>query len=260
MRTAFHQKNHHSQPPPPQQTTSTRPNISITMAVETQTPTTSTTSAAPRSPGMPRRIIDGVDTHTADGAAVFPFATIHANHSSLSSSSSHGRRHVVLQSGIIPDTNMDHVRAVFLDIRNIWKWQWDTERIEILHTISDDDDDDDKDNNESLPVPLHHEQRAYHYPKNQNATAAQPSDAPIVQKVVAVTQNAVKFWVDSRPPLRNVQVTLSIEPSTTEQTQGTKARVGMTRWRSTWFILTCFGLSVSFSRTAYLPSSRRHRL
>lgn len=186
------------------------------MAVETQTPTPSTTPAAPRSPGTtPRRIIDGVDTHTADGAAVFPFATIHANQSS----SSQGRRHVVLQSGIIPDTNMDHVRAVFLDIRNIWKWQCNTERIEILHTISDDE--------KNLPVPLHHEQRVYYYPKKQNATTAQPSDAPMVQKVVAVTPNAVTFWVDSRPPLRNVQVTLSIEPGT-EKTQDIKASLGMT--------------------------------
>lgn len=202
-------------------TTTTLPRI-ITMAVETQTPVTTTaTHAAPPSPGTTtpqRRIIDGIDTHTADGAAVFPFATIHANAKQSSTQNNNGRaRHVVLQSGIIPATSLDDVRAVFLDIRNIWKWQWDTERIEIVQTGDDDPNNDDK----NLPVPLHHEQRAYHYPKQSESA---PSDAPIVQKVVAVTCNAVTFCVDGRPPLYNVQVTLSIEPST-EKPQDTKASV-----------------------------------
>ena len=174
-------------------------------------------------PGSPLadRIIHGVDTHTADGTA-FPFATIHANQASR-----RARRHVVVQSGIIPHASLDEIRSTFLDIRQMWKWHFDTERIETLSA----GDDDEYFYNRNLPVPPYYEQRVYFYPKNTSATNHHHAsdNEPIVQKVVAVTPNAVTMLVDRRPPVRNVLVTLSAEPTTSStdnennKNKGTKA-------------------------------------
>ena len=162
-------------------------------------------------PGSPSathasRLIHGVDTHTADGV-VLPTTTIHAN---LTSTSRSPRRHTVVQSGVIPHTTREQVRSVFLDLRNMWKWHFDVQRIEALN-------EGDGDLDSFFPAPLHYQQRVYFYPKNKDKQdgGATPSDEPIVQKVVAVAPYAVSFRVDSRPPLRTVHVIMSVETMTT---------------------------------------------
>lgn len=172
-------------------------------------------------PGSPlaERIIHGVDTHTADGAA-FPFATIHANLASTTARQRVRKRHVVVQTGYIPHATLREIQSTFLDIRQMWKWQFDTQRIE---TLSAGDDDESLFYNRNLPVPLYYQQRVYFYPKRGNAKDRHgPSNEPIVQKVVAVTPNAVTLLIDRRPPVRNVLVTLSAEPNTSTEDEENK--------------------------------------
>ena len=159
-----------------------------------------TKAKKPAGPPPDPRFVHGVDTTNTEHVAVVPDTIPHANLMSTSSSTSH--RHVVIQSGMLTDVTADQVRPIFLNLEKMWKWHWDIERVVVLdrgQTLSP-----------FLPMALHHHQRVFFHSKSKNF-ASIPSSEPIEQKVIAVTHNSVTFVVKSRPPARNVQVTLSIE-------------------------------------------------
>mmetsp|Transcript_14039 Transcript_14039/g.26921 ORF Transcript_14039/g.26921 Transcript_14039/m.26921 type:complete len:257 (+) Transcript_14039:124-894(+) len=127
------------------------------------------------------------------------------------------RRYHVIQSGIIKNTTTEEVRSVFLNPNVMWKWHWQIESVEVLH---EGDHHNKKDSNEGtpkedLPTPLNYEQKVFFYQtdakEEENTKKRRASTRPIVQKVVAATPNSVTLYVKSRPPVRRVHVTLSME-------------------------------------------------
>ena len=127
------------------------------------------------------------------------------------------RRYHVIQSGIIKNVSMEEVRSVFLNPNVMWKWHWQIESVEVLHE-GDNINKNDKNENvpTGLPTPLNYEQKVFFYQKSDDKEGEtkkkrRPSTRPTVQKVVAATQNSVTLHVKSRPPIRRVHVTLSME-------------------------------------------------
>lgn len=165
------------------------------------------------------------------------------------------KRHHVVQTGVIRNASVEEVRSVFLDVNNMWKWHWQMERVEVVHEgdpRSGEDDDEDG------PVtPMNYEQRVYWYQdtKRESQQADSPrrgggvSTRPTVQKVVAVRPNAVTLHVERRPPVRRVQVVLSVEA---QEDGGTKV--------SERGVLMFVPVSFLFSFSRIWPRSCTHKI